>query len=144
MGRIQTDGQYAPLEEWMQLTPDMVGNLRFDLNETITDYLDGYRDDLKIRIENQQKMRYEQTRQYYKLREDRLEQQIKSQQSDYEFYLSIGQEEEAKKIETLLRMNRGRLAADKNKHEEDLSKIIADPELCVKENIKSLNLVSVI
>lgn len=144
MGRIQIDGQYAPLEEWMQLTSDMVGNLRFDLNETINNYLDGYRDDLRIRIENQQKMRYEQTRQYYKLREDRLEQLIKNEQSDYDFYLSIGQEEEAKKLETTLRMNRGRLAADKNKHEEDLKKIIADPELCVKENIKSLNLVNVI
>lgn len=144
MGRAQSDGVFTPQEEWMRLSEEQVGNIRFDLNDVISEYLKKYKEDIQIRIENQQKMRYEQTRQFYALREERLQELIKRQEDNIEFVTMTGSADDLHKLQTTIRLNKARYASEKAKHEEDLQKILCDPMLTVKENIKSLNLINVI
>ncbi|MBQ0020226.1 MAG: DEAD/DEAH box helicase family protein [Bacteroidales bacterium] len=144
MGRAQVDGEYANMEEGFKLDTDVVENLRYDLKEQIYSYVEHYKEDTLLRIENARDMRYQATLQYYESRERSMEAAIRNQEYMVEMFTMMNNDEERKKAERTLPLFRANLRDLKQKKELDLDRISRDPELKVTENIHSINLVNLI
>lgn len=144
MGRAQVDGSYTPFEESYRLDSDMLDDLRYDLKDNIDGYVNSYREDLKDRLDNNRRLRYQQTLQYYTTREKSLERSIKEQES-MKYYASIINDDDGiRKYEKTIRLLNANLRDLHSRKEKDLERINRDDELKVTEEIKSLNLVIVI
>ena len=144
MGRAQVDGQYAPLEESNRLDEDLVDDLRYDFNDSVNAYVWEHRKEMQTRIDNNKKLRYQQTIQFYETRQKSLERSIANQEVIREFALSSGSDEELRRAERALRLQRARLRELMERKEADLERINRDVHLKVTPEIKSLNLVQVI
>lgn len=144
MGRAQVDGSYAPFEENMKLSSDLIDDLRYDMKDTIDGYIQVHRRELMTRIENNQKMRHQQTIQYYNLREKNYEQSIRELKNNLSRTLFDFDPEEYKKYENTLRLRQANLRDLKEHRERDLERINRDVQLKIIEEISSLNLVKVI
>ena len=144
MGRAQVDGHYAPLVENMKLDPEMLDDLRYDLNECIERYVISYKRELQTRIDNSKKMRYQQTVQYYESRIKNLKSDIKDHEYFREMALMTNNDDNLKAEDRILRLRRGQLRNMEERRESDLERINRDVQLKVTEEIKSLNLVKVV
>lgn len=144
MGRAQVDGSYTPFDESYKMEDDRLEDLRYDLKDNIDEYVNSYRRDLKNRLENNRKLRYQQTLQYYTTREKSLERSIKEQESMKYYSVIVNNDEATRKYDNTIRLFNANLRDLRIKKEKDLERIQKDDELKVTEEIKSLNLVNVI
>lgn len=143
MGRAQVDGSYAPFDEEMKLDKDLIEDLRYDMKDSIDEYINNYRTELKIRFENSKKMRTQQTLQYYDSRVKSLEASLSDAETDKDYAILTDDDAALRKAEGLIRLRKANIRDLKEKRENDLEKINRDIELKVVEEIMSLNLVVV-
>lgn len=143
MGRAQVDGRYAPLEDGYKLNEDIIANVRYDFTDSVTAYVQRYKQDVENRIENSKKLRYQQTIQYYDSRQKNFERNISTQEAMREYALTVDDDDELRRAENVLRLLRANLRDLLEKKEADLERINRDVQLTVKYEIKSLNLVKV-
>lgn len=144
MGRAQVDGQYAPFDESYRMDEEMIADLRYDLNDCVNDYVWAHLKDLQSRIDNSKKLRYQQTIQYYDTRQKNFERNIANQEMMREYALSSGNDEDLRRAENVLRLQRANLRDLLERRESDLERINRDVHLKVTPEIKSLNLVKVV
>ncbi len=144
MGKAQVNGRYSPLSNDKTITSDMVDKMEYDLKDVIDEYINSYRSDQQIRIENNRKMRYEQTKQYYDFRIASLKNNISHQEQLQEVALNIEDDEMYKRTEGALRLMRSNLNSLTQRMELTLERINKDVQLKVTEEVKSLNLVKIV
>ena len=144
MGRAQVDGQYAPLEENNRLNEDTIATLRYDFSDCADEYVRNYQRELQIRIDNSKKLRYQQTIQYYESRQKNFERNINTYEGIREYAIAQKDDDELRRAENVLRLQRANLRDLLNKRENDLERINRDVHLVVSHEIKSLNLVKVV
>ena len=144
MGRAQVDGQYAPLDESNRLSEDLIADLRYDFTENVNAYVWKHRGEMQTRIDNNKKLRYQQTIQYYDTRQKSLEKNIANQEMMREYALSSGNDESLRRAENTLRLHRANLRDLMDRKESDIERINRDVHLKVTQEIKSLNLVQVV
>lgn len=144
MGRAQVAGRYAPLVDDYKLESEMIEDLRYDLKDSIDAYVCEYRKDLQDRIDNNKKLRYAQTIQYYESRKKSFERNIEHQEFIRENAIYNNDDNALRSAEGALRLLRANLRDLMARMESDLERINHDVQLKVTEEIKSLNLVQVI
>ncbi len=144
LGRAQVDGHYAPMEESNRLDNELIADLHYDLNECISNYVREYQHDLQNRIDNNKKLRYQQTIQYYDTRQKSLENVIANYEEQREDAIYWGNDSELRKVEGVLRLQRANLHTLEEKRMIDLDRINRDVHLKVIPEISSLNLVQVV
>lgn len=144
MGKAQVDGIYAPLEEEYKLSSDLIDELRYDLKDVISEYVDNYYLDLQNRIDNGKKLRYQQTIQYYDSRLKSLEKSISEQENSRQMAIEFDDDERLRNAEGAIRLLRANIRDLQRRKEADLERINRDVHLKVTEEIKSLNLVKIV
>ena len=144
MGRTQVDGHYAPLESHNKLDENTIADLRYDFSDCADEYVQKHQRELQIRIDNNKKLRYQQTIQYYESRQKNFERNINTYEGIRESAISVGNDEEFRRAENVLRLQKANLRDLLNKREADLERINRDVHLMVTHEIKSLNLVKVV
>ena len=144
MGRAQVDGQYAPLEESLRLDEELIADLRYDFNDCVNAYVWKHQTEIQSRIDNSKKLRHQQTIQYYDIRQKNLEKSIENQELMREYAISLGDDDELRRAENVLRLQRANLRDLTERRESDLERINRDVRLKVTPEIKSLNLVKVV
>lgn len=144
MGRAQVDGQYAPLEESNRLSEELIADLRYDFTESVNAYVWKHRGEMQTRIDNSKKLRYQQTMQYYETRQKSMERNIANQEMMREYALSSGNDDDLRRAENVLRLQRANLRDLLDRKESDIERINRDVHLKVTQEIKSLNLVQVV
>lgn len=144
MGRAQVDGQYAPIESNNKLNEDTIANLRYDFSDCVDEYVHNHQRELQIRIDNNKKLRYQQTIQYYDSRQKNFERNINTYEGIREYAIATKNDEELRRAENVLRLQKANLRDLLNKRETDLERISRDVHLVVTHEIKSLNLVKVV
>ena len=144
MGRAQVDGQYAPLDESCRLDEELIADLRYDFNDCVNAYVWEHRREMQTRIDNSKKLRYQQTIQYYDARQKSLERSIATQEVVREYALSSGNDDDLRRAENALRLQRANLRDLLERKEADIERINRDVHLKVTPEIKSLNLVKVV
>ena len=144
MGKAQIYGKYAPLTEDKKLLSDCIDDIRYDLKDEIEEYVNTYRHEQKNRIDNNRKMRYQQTLQYFESRIDNAKQNLDNQEMLLQTALMIHDEELQNRAERALRLMRNNLQTLQQRRDEELEKINKDIQLKVTEEIKSLNLVHIV
>lgn len=144
MGCAQVDGQYAPLDESNRLDEELVADLRYDFNDCISAYVWEHQKEMQTRIDNSKKLRYQQTIQYYDTRQKNFERNIANQELMREHAISVGDDDELRRTENVLRLQRANLRDLLERRESDLERINRDVQLRVTPEIKSLNLVQVV
>ena len=144
MGRTQVDGCYAPLAECNRLNSDTIDDLRYDFSDCADEYVRNHQRELQIRIDNSKKLRYQQTIQYYESRQKNFERNINTYEGIHESAIAANDDEEIRRAENVLRLQRANLRDLLNKRETDLERINRDVHLMVTHEIKSLNLVKVV
>ena len=144
MGRAQVDGQYAPLEDSLRLDEELIADLRYDFNDCVNAYVWKHQTEIQSRIDNSKKLRYQQTIQYYDIRQRNLEKSIEHQELMREYAISSGDDDELRRAEIVLRLQRANLRDLIERRESDLERINRDVHLKVTPEIKSLNLVKVV
>ena len=106
MGRAQSDGEFIPFDSKYTLDSQTIINFRYDMQDYIDLYVDSHKEDLKIRIENDRRLRSEQTRQYYAERIRKIEFRISNQEAIMETTLNS---DTRKNAENSIRMETGKL-----------------------------------
>jgi len=144
MGRAQVDGQYAPLDESNRLDEELITDLRYDFNDCVSSFVWEHQTEIQTRIDNSKKLRYQQTIQYYDTRQKNFERNIANQEMMREYAISTGNDDELRRAENVLRLQRANLRDLMEKKESDLERINRDVHLKVTPEIKSLNLVQVV
>ena len=144
MGRAQVDGQYAPLDESCRLDEELIADLRYDFNDCVNAYVWEHRKEIQTRVDNSKKLRYQQTIQYYDARQKSLEHSISTQEVVREYALSSGNDDDLRRAENILRLQRANLRDLMERKESDIERINRDVHLKVTPEIKSLNLVQVV
>ena len=144
MGKAQVYGRYAPYTESMRVSHDIIDNMEYDLKEVIDSYVEEYHNDQLMRINNNKKMRLQQTLQYYDTRISNMERAIKTQESMQENALLLKDDEMYNRAERTLRLQRGQMQNLLQRKEDDIEKINRDVQLMVTDEIKSLNLVNIV
>lgn len=144
MGCAQIHGHYAPLDSSYKLGKDTIAGLRYDFNECIDRYVHKYQRDLQIRIDNNKKLRNQQTIQYYESRQKNFERIISDYEMERDYALMVNDEKAVKRAESVLRLNRANLRDLLEKKKLDIERINRDVQLKVKYEIESLNLVNIV
>ena len=144
MGRAQVDGQYAPLDESYKLDDELLTDLRYDFNDCINAYVWRHRNEMQIRIDNNKKLRYQQTIQYFDARQKSFESAIANQEMLRDYAISSKNDDELRQAEGALRLQRANLRDLMSRKETELERINRDVNLKVIPEIKSLNLVQVV
>ena len=99
---------------------------------------------MQTRIDNSKKLRYQQTVQYYDTRQKSLERIISNQEMIREYAISSGNDDDLRRAENVLRLQRANLRDLMERKESDIERINRDVHLKVTPEIKSLNLVQVV
>ena len=144
MGRAQVDGQYAPLDESNRLSEELIADLRYDFTESVNAYVWKHRGEMQTRIDNSKKLRYQQTMQYYETRQKSMERNIANQEIMREYAISSRNDDDLRRAENVLRLQRANLRDLLDRKESDIERINRDVHLKVTQEIKSLNLVQVV
>jgi hypothetical protein len=144
MGRAQVDGQYAPLDESNRLSEELIADLRYDFTESVNAYVWKHRGEMQTRIDNSKKLRYQQTMQYYETRQKSMERNIANQEMMREYAISSRNDDDLRRAENVLRLQRANLRDLLDRKESDIERINRDVHLKVTQEIKSLNLVQVV
>lgn len=144
MGKAQINGRYAPYTEDMKIEPDVIDCIEYDLKEAVDKYVDGYHADQKMRIENNKKMRCQQTEQYYNSRIANAKRNIKKQEELIEAANLLNDEDMRSKAERILPPMRGALQNLIQQRDDELEKINRDVQLKVTDEVKSINLVKIV
>lgn len=144
MGKAQIYGRYAPFTEDMRIESGIIDNMEYDLKDVIDNYVENIHNDQLMRINNNKKMRLQQTLQYYDSRIRNIEHVIKTQEALQESALILKDDEIYNRAERTLRLQRGQLQAMLQRKEDDIEKINRDVQLRVTDEVKSLNLVKIV
>ena len=144
MGKAQIHGRYAPLTEDKKLPSDCIEDIRYDLKDEIEEYVAVYRHEQKARIENNRKMRYQQTLQYFESRIANAKQNLDNQEMLQHTALMVHDDEMLARAERALRLMRSNYQSLQQRRDEELEKINKDIQLKVTEEVKSLNLVQIV
>lgn len=144
MGKAQVHGRYSPLTEDKKLSPEYVDDIRGDLKDEIDEYVSLCRHEQQIRIENNKKMRYQQTKQYFESRIANAKQNVVNQEELQQTAIMINDDELLGRAERALRLMRTNLQTLIQRRDEELEKINKDVHLKVTEEVKSLNLVQIV
>lgn len=144
MGKAQICGRYSPLTEDKKLSPEYVDGIRGDLKDEIEEYVDKFRDEQAIKIENQKKMRYQQTLQHFEFQIANAKQNLDNQQMLLQTAELIGDDTLKSNAERILPVMRSNLQTLIKNKEEELERINKDIHLKVTEEPKSLNLVQIV
>lgn len=144
MGKAQVNGRYAPLTEDLVIMSEVVDDIEYDLKEVIDDYLDGYQSDQLMRINNNKRMRLQQTIQYYDTRINNLEHAINTQETIKESSLIMKDDDMFARSERTLRLQRAQLQMLLQRKEDEVERINRDVQLKVTDEIMSLNLVKLV
>lgn len=144
MGKAQVYGRYAPLTEDLVIMSEVVDDIEYDIKEVIDDYIDGYQNDQLMRINNNKKMRLQQTIQYYDTRISSIKNTIKTYEFIHENAVMIGDNEMLSRAENTLRLQRSNLQTLLQRKEDEIEKINKDVQLKVTDEVMSLNLVNLV
>lgn len=144
LGRAQVDGCYAPLDQASRIDSEQIDDLRYDFKDVVDRHISSVRTELSQRIENSQRMRSEQTEQYYDSRIRNLESSISMQELILESAIKMNNEKQARSAEGALRLLKSNLKDIRQRREADLERIKKDAQIQVRGEISSLNLVNVI
>jgi len=144
MGKAQVNGRYAPFTEDMKILPEIIDDIEYDLKDVIDNYLEEYHNDQLMRINNNKKMRLQQTVQYYDTRIHNFERAIRTQESLRDTALLLKDDDMLSRAERTLRLQRGQLQSLLQRKEDEMEKINKDEQLRVTDEIKSLNLVKIV
>ena len=144
MGKAQIYGRYAPFTEDLRIEPEVIDCIEYDLKEEVDKYVEGYHADQLMRIENNKKMRYQQTEQYYETRIANAKRNIKNQEEIIETAVLLNDVEMRSKAERILPPMRGALQNLIQQRDDELEKINRDVQLKVTDEVKSLNLVKIV
>ena len=118
--------------------------MRYDFNDCINAYVWKHRNEMQIRIDNNKKLRYQQTIQYFDARQKSFESAIANQEMLRDYSISSKNDDELRQAEGALRLQRANLRDLMNRKETELERINRDVNLKVIPEIKSLNLVQVV
>jgi hypothetical protein len=99
---------------------------------------------MQTRIDNSKKLRYQQTMQYYETRQKSMERNIANQEMMREYAISSRNDDDLRRAENVLRLQRANLRDLLDRKESDIERINRDVHLKVTQEIKSLNLVQVV
>ena len=144
LGRAQVAGCYAPLDHALRIDSEQIDDLRYDFKDVVDKHIRSVRAELVQRIENSQRLRYEQTDQYYNTRIRNLESSISVQEMNLEYAIKTNDDKLARSSEGALRLLRSNLKDIRQRREADLERIKKDKQINIKSEISSLNLVNVI
>ncbi len=144
MGIAQVHGNYAPITEDKKLDSSFIDSLRIEFLNEIDNYQINYIKEQNLHIENNRRMRYQQTLQYYDIRIANLKKSIENHEIQYQTALLCNDEELAKYSEGALRLIRYNLHSIEQKKEDDLENIKKDVDLKVYNEIRSLNYVQIV
>ena len=144
MGKAQVNGRYAPLTEDLRIQPEMIDTIEYDLKDVIDEYVEEYHKDQLMRINNNKKMRYQQTVQYFDTRIRNLEHAISTQESLQQTAILLKDDDMLSRAERTLRLQRGQMQSLLQRKEDDIEKINRDVQLRVTDEVKSLNLVKIV
>lgn len=144
MGKAQIYGRYAPFTEDMRIAPEVIDYIEYDLKEEVDKYVEEYHADQLMRIENNKRMRYQQTEQYYETRIANAKRNIKNQEEQIEAALLLNDIEMRNKAERILPPMRAALQNLTQQRDDELEKINRDVQLRVTDEVKSLNLVKIV
>ena len=141
MGCAQVNGEFSPLGNEFRLDHDTIEDLRYDMQDCIRKYVTSHKEELSIRIENNKRLRYEQTQQFYAARIKNFEQNILNQEAIVEIALNP---ETRRNAERVIPAMRGQLRDAIRDRDHALERIKRDAQLRVTEELKSLNLINII
>ena len=144
MGKAQVNGRYAPLTEDIKINPDLVDYIEYDLKEIVDNYVDDYSKDQLMRINNNKKIRYQQTEQYFDSRIANAKRNIENQEMLVHNALLLNDEEMRSNAERILPVMRSQLLILQQRRDDELEKINSDVQLKVMDEVKSINLVKVV
>lgn len=144
MGKAQVNGRYALLREDMRIPTEIIDDIEYDFKEVIDEYVEEYHNDQLMRINNNKKMRLQQTLQYFDTRIRNLQHNINTQEAIQENATLLKDEATASRAERTLRLQRGQMQALLQRKEDDIEKINRDVQLRVTDEVKSLNLVKIV
>lgn len=144
MGKAQVNGRYALLSEDMRIPTEIIDDIEYDFKEVIDEYVEEYHNDQLMRINNNKKMRLQQTLQYFDTRIRNLQHNINTQEAIQENATLLKDEATASRAERTLRLQRGQMQALLQRKEDDIEKINRDVQLRVTDEVKSLNLVKIV
>lgn len=128
----------------MRIQPEMIDSIEYDLKDVIDEYVEEYHKDQLMRINNNKKMRYQQTVQYFDTRIHNLERAISTQESLQQTAILLKDDDMLSRAEKTLRLHRGQLQSLLQRKEDDIEKINKDVQLRVTDEVKSLNLVKIV
>lgn len=143
MGKAQVNGKYESLEDNYIIDSDIIDDIRYDFKEYVDDYKTGYQQDMQIRIDNNKKMRAEQTKQYYDSRISKMKSNIRNQEWLREQAIIKGDSSAQKNAERALSLMNFRLSNILQERDNELERIKKDVQLKVTERVMSINLVQV-
>ena len=144
MGKAQINGRYALLREDMRIPTEIIDDIEYDFKEVIDEYVEEYYNDQLMRINNNKKMRLQQTLQYFDTRIRNLQHNINTQEAIQENATILKDEATASRAERTLRLQRGQMQALLQRKDDDIEKINRDVQLRVTDEVKSLNLVKIV
>lgn len=144
MGKAQVNGRYAPFTEELRIHPDIIDTIEYDLKDVIDEYVEEYHRDQLMRINNNKKMRYQQTVQYFDIRIRNLERAISTQETLQQTAILLKDDDMLSRAERTLRLQRGQMQSLLQRKEDDIEKINRDVQLRVTDEVKSLNLVKIV
>ena len=144
LGKAQVNGRYAPLTEDLRIEPELIDDIEYDLKEVVDEYVEEYHKDQLMRINNNKKMRYQQTVQYFDTRIRNLERAISNQENLQQTAILLKDDDMLSRAERTLRLQRGQMQSLLQRKEDDIEKINRDVQLRVTDEVKSLNLVKIV
>lgn len=144
LGRIQIGGQYAPLGDYKLPDTETLEDMRFEMKDIVDNHVAEIRADIKDRIENNKKMRLEQTAQYYASRERNYETAISYYETLRESAIEQKNDENLRRYDNTLRLLRHNLGELHSKREAEEERIKREAYLKVTSTITSLNLIKIV
>ena len=144
MGRAQVDGSYANLEDDFRIESAVIDDLIYDFGDYMDKYKGEYKKDLELRIDNNKRMRAEQTRRSFESREQKIKDAIEKQATIRAYAIFNKDVVAQRNAEGALRLMNSNLTAARRSFESDLERINADEQLKVYGEFMSINLVQVI
>lgn len=142
-GQAQVKGAYVNADDLGTFSMEILNNMQLDLAENIADYRNKNKNEMMLQAENASRMTMQQTEAYYKYRIRSLEDSIRNTKDKLEYAIIINEDKEIRSHENTLRLLNYNLNNVKTEMENELKKISEDPEIDIKANLLSINLINV-
>jgi hypothetical protein len=142
-GQAQVKGAYVNADDLGTFSMEILNNMQLELAENIADYRNKNKSEMMLQAENASRMTMQQTEAYYKYRIRSFEDSIRNTKDKLEYAIIINEDKEIRSHENTLRLLNYNLNNVKTEMENELKKISEDPEIDIKANLLSINLINV-